>query len=283
MQENKYFAYVNGLLLPHEDAGLGISDRGLKFGDGVYETIRVANSYPYSWDKHMERLEKSLSLLKIKYNTADLLGICTNLLQKNNIGDGTLRIMITRGVGGIGYLPGKKNECGIVVEAYPLPPVPENPVDLWLSSFRKIPQVCLPSSAKTMQGLSSTLARMEAEENGCFEAVLLSIDGHVCEGSSSNIFWVKGGKLFTPSLESGILAGTTRDSIIELWPEGVSEGLYSLKELEDADEVFVTNVIWTALPVMKFMPSGKEFKNHDTCNKVKSMLLEDINGASPDI
>lgn len=272
MQENNYFIYVNGSLLPSNKAGLPIADRGLKFGDGVYETIRVENGQPFSWKKHMERLTISLKLLKIKADTSNLLDISQQLLKKNNIVHGTLRIMITRGIGGTGYLPGKANEYGIVIEALPLPKVPEKPVDLWLSNWRKIPKECLPAAAKTMQGLSSTLARMEAEENGCFEAVLLALDGHICECSSSNIFWVKNGKLYTPSLDAGILAGTTRDCIIELWPGGVFEGLFSIKELEEADEVFVTNVVWGALPVRKLMPQGIEFKSNEVCRQVQGML-----------
>lgn len=281
MQENNYFAYVNGRTLPQTDASLTISDRGLKFGDGVYETIRVHNGQPYSWEKHMERLTISLNLLKINYSTEWLLSICTNLINKNNITHGSLRIMITRGIGGAGYLPANKNECGIVVEAMPLPKKPEKPVGLWLSSWRKIPAQCLPAAAKTMQGLSSTLARMEAEENGCFEAVLLSTDGHICEGSSSNVFWVKNGRLYTPSLASGILAGTTRDSIIELWPGGVSEGLFPLSDLENADEIFVTNVNWTALPVSRFMPCGKELGTNETCARINELLIKDMEQRNP--
>lgn len=272
MQANNYFTFVNGSLLPSDKAGLPIADRGLKFGDGVYETIRVENGKPFSWNKHMERLEISLRLLKIDADTSNLLDICQQLLKQNNITQGTLRIMITRGIGGVGYLPGKKNECSIVVEANPLPRIPQQPVDLWLSKWNKIPPECLPAAAKTMQGLSSTLARMEAEENGCFEAVLLALDGHICECSSSNIFWVKNGKLYTPSLEAGILAGTTRDSIIESWPDGVTEGLFSIKDLEQADEVFVTNVVWTALPIKRLMPQSIEFRSNQACLEVQEML-----------
>jgi len=276
MQENNYFIYVNGSLHPREEASLQINDRGLKFGDGVYETIRVENGRPFSWEKHMQRLATSLNLIKINYDTASLHEISMNLLKKNNITKGSLRIMITRGIGGVGYLPGKNNVCGVVVEAIHMPKVPDQPVDLWISHWRKIPAECLPAAAKTMQGLSSTLARMEAEENGCFEAVLLSTDGNVCECSSSNIFWVKNGQLFTPSLQAGILAGTTRDNIIEFWPNGVKEGIFGIDELEAADEVFVTNVIWSALPVRKLMPAGIEFKSHEFCKKVNEMLAEDI-------
>ncbi len=276
MQANNYFTYVNGLLLQEGQAGLPIADRGLKFGDGVYETIRVVNGRPYCFHKHMERLAISLKLLKINADTSSLPKICDDLLLKNNITQGTLRIMITRGIGGTGYLPGKENNFGIVVEALPLPKIPESPIDLYLSNWRKIPKECLPAAAKTMQGLSSTLARMEAEENGCFEAVLLATDGHICECSSSNIFWVKNGQLYTPSLDAGILAGTTRDSIIELWPSGVIEGIFNIEELENADEVFVTNVVWTALPVKKLMPMGTEYKSHEVCKEVKEMLFKEM-------
>jgi branched-chain amino acid aminotransferase len=276
MQENNYLTYINGILQPLSSALLNINDRGLKFGDGVYETIRVENGNPYSWQKHLDRLAISLKLLKINYDISNLHRICMDLLQKNNINKGILRVRITRGVGASGFLPVKDAESGVIVEATPMPSFPDKPVNLWLSSWRKIPPECLPAAAKTMQGLSSTLARMEAEENGCFETVLLSTGGHICECSSSNIFWVKNRQLFTPSLEAGILAGTTRDSIIELWPDGVKEGLFSVDELKTADEVFVTNVIWSALPVSKFMPGSIEFQQHQICHKVNELLAADI-------
>ena len=101
---------------------------------------------------------------------------------------------------------------------------------------------------------------------------MLSIEGHICECSSSNIFWVKDGMLYTPSLESGILAGTTRDSIIQLWHGGVTEGVFSIDDLKNADEVFVTNVVWIAKPVKRLMPANNVYKNFDFCSKVLEML-----------
>ena len=162
MQENTYFAYVNGSMVRYSDAVLPISDRGLKFGDGVYETIRVENGRAYCLHKHIKRLKISLDLVKINADISKIPEICNDLLAKNNIIQGTLRIMITRGIGGIGYLPGKNNNFGIIIEALPLPEINREPIDLYLSNYRKIPKECLPSSAKTMQGLSSTLARIEA-------------------------------------------------------------------------------------------------------------------------
>lgn len=278
MQENNYFAYVNGVTSSYDKASLSIGDRGLKFGDGVYETIRVTNGKPFAFEKHMERLQTSLGLLKIGADITGLYDVCIGLIKRNNIKDGTVRLMITRGVGGVGYMPSSGNEFGIVVEALPLPELSENPINLWVSQWKKIPPACLPAAAKTMQGLSSTLARMEAAENNCFEAVLLSLEGNICECSSSNIFWAKDGKLYTPSLDVGILAGTTRDSIIEYWPDKVIEGVFKLENLLAADEVFVTNVVWTALPVKKLMPANKEFTKYDFCAKAKDIIINAMKG-----
>ncbi len=180
MEENKKFAYVNGSFIPNTKAGLSIHDRGLKFGDGVYETIRIFRGNPFSWEKHMERLAISLKLLKIEARIPNLLQITYELIERNDVKEikeqltfiieGSLRIMITRGIGGVGYLPNRDSEYGIVIEASPLPRLPSDPIDLWVSSYQKIPPQCLPAAAKTMQGLSSTLAKMEAEENNCFES-----------------------------------------------------------------------------------------------------------------
>jgi len=150
------------------------------------------------------------------------------------------------------------------------------PVDLFVSSYVKIPSACLPTSAKTMQGLNSTLARIEAQEKNCFEALMLNIDGYIAEGSSCNIFWVKGEKIYTPSLDCDVLPGVMRDVVIRNSPFDVEEGKFNIEELFDADEVFLTNVAWVVAPVKSVKPDKFSWKSFECAANIRSVILDEM-------
>jgi branched-subunit amino acid aminotransferase/4-amino-4-deoxychorismate lyase len=146
-----------------------------------------------------------------------------------------------------------------------------------MSSWKKISPACLPIHTKTLQCLNSVLSRGEAEENGCFEALLMSEKGHVCECSSANIFWFKGNTLYTPSVESGILPGTTRAAIIRLSPYKVVEGIYSLEDMLSADEIFLSNVTLKTCPVGEIAwDASKRWNNHPKTQEIHQLMMEDI-------
>ncbi|MBV8939250.1 MAG: aminotransferase class IV, partial [Alphaproteobacteria bacterium] len=97
--------YLNDRFVPAGEASVSVQDRGFRFGDGVFETIALRRGEPYQWAFHMQRLEAGLAALRISFNTAPLLGICTELLARNGAESGLLRIAVSRGVGSQGYLP----------------------------------------------------------------------------------------------------------------------------------------------------------------------------------
>lgn len=267
---SKIYVYLKGKFVTEDKAVISVRDRGFRFGDGLFETIRVVNGNSWQWDLHMKRLQMGLDLLKIRADISDFRKIAEQLLEKNKVSNGFLRIAISRGEGSRGYLPDIKGGATVVIET--VPPIDDinDPVDLWVSSLKHIAV-----KAKTMQGLNSTLARMEAVENDCFEAVLCDNDGNICEASSSNIFWVKGNKVFTPSLSAGIVPGTVRDAVICLSPLAVEEGIYDFEEIQNADEIFLTNVAWLLVPVKRIKPLGLEFKRFDMALKIKELVLQD--------
>ncbi len=274
------YVIINNELIPREDARIPVTDRGLKYGDGVFETIAVYNGVPYQLGLHIKRLKEGLEVLKINADIDNLREQSSKILNKNQSGDGILRITVTRGSGGFGYAMSGDEQANIIIETLPKNPRPDQPVKLMLSSYRKISALSLPVHIKTLQGLNAVFARSEAHDNGFFEALLLGTDDQICECSSSNIFWIKGDVLYTPSLESGILPGTTRDAVIRLSPMEVREGIYKLEDLEQADEIFITSISCQILPVSEIFPLEIKSKNHKKAGYLHDTLSNDINNTS---
>ncbi len=271
------FAYVKNAFVPKEQAVVSIEERGFRFGDGVFETIRIIDAVPYQWELHFTRLFEGLQALKIEVGLKKLLPVCQELITRNHIREGFLRISVSRGIGGVGYMPLEGGTVAtLVVETLPLGPPPQEPVDLWVSNSQKISARSIPVHVKLMQAASMVLARMEAAENHCFESLLLGDRAQICEGSSSNIFWYRNKTLFTPSLRSGILAGTMRDVVIRLSPFKVKEGLFLLKDLLLAEEVFLTNVSWQIVPVKGLYPMEKTWESFDISALFKGLIAKDM-------
>lgn len=279
MQENcrvvLVFAYVKDGFVPENDARISIAERGFRFGDGVFETIRVQNKAFYQLDSHISRLRRGLEALKMDADTTALPEICRELLQRNKVKEGILRLSVSRGVGSTGYLPRVSGGVTLVVETLPLPAFPQKPVDVWIGSAHRVSNASL-GGAKTMQGLNSTLARMEAVEQGCFEALMLTDDETIGEGSSANIFWYRDGMLYTPDVRAGIVSGTIRGAVLRLSPYPVQTGVFTLQELLLAEEVFFTNVAWLVLPVREIKPLGKRVMAHGVSAQLRQLLIEDI-------
>lgn len=243
---------INNTLVAEKDAVIPISDRGLRFGDGVFETILVRYGKPYLWVSHMHRVEEGLEALSIDADISELEKQSMALLKKNKITDGILRIMITRGSGSRGYLPMPKegDTPTIIIEANPLPQMKfREHIELYISSWRKPSPLSMPTEHKLMQGVNSTLAKLEARENDCMEALMLSEKGHVAECSSYNIFWMRGKTIYTPCTSTGCLAGVTRDKLLRLTPYRFKAGRYGLKALLKADAVVMTSSLALAVPV----------------------------------
>ena len=268
------YVYLKGAFVKESQAKVSVQERGFRFGDGLFETIRVNNGKLYQYKAHINRLQKGLKALRITYNIDDLEAIFKELIVKNSVKEGFVRLSISRGIGSVGYLPNVRGRATIVVETVdPVKDITE-PIDLWLSSYNKIPDSCLPVATKTMQGLNSTLARIEAKENSCFEALLMDIDGKICEGSSSNIFWVKDNVLYTP--KSNVLLGTIREAVIRISPYRVIQGDFSINDLKMASEVFMTNVAWLIVPVRSLKPNNLKWSKFEVCKKIRELLKYDI-------
>jgi branched-subunit amino acid aminotransferase/4-amino-4-deoxychorismate lyase len=163
----------------------------------------------------------------------------------------------------------------LVIETAPMPAIPAHSINLFLSSYAKISPRALPVQFKLCQGLNSTLARMEASDNHCFDALLLNEQGHICETASANIFWFAHSTLYTPALSCGLLDGATRATIMRLSPYPVREVAASIDALLDAEAVFITNVLVQALAVHQLLPHTKQWASDVITDEFRAILSED--------
>ncbi len=249
--------YFNGHLVPRAEAKLSPFDHGFLYGYGLFETMRAYEGHIFRLDRHLTRLRCSAESLglRAKLDAFDLENACVETLQANKLKDARLRLTITAGEGDM--IP-DINTCSnltVLVAArnfVPLPPERyEQGFKAALSFLRRDSQSPL-SRLKCTCYASNILARMEAKAAGCDEAIMLNELGYIAEGSTANIFLVSEGELSTPSLESGILPGITREAVLEIARDlniKTVERQVELRELSRAEEAFVTNSIIEVMPL----------------------------------
>jgi aminodeoxychorismate lyase len=243
--------FLNGRLVPEDQAVVSIFDRGFLYGDGLFETMRVSRGRPFRWNDHFDRFERGAAFLKIKipHGEAELREQALQLIARNGLPESLLRLAISRGAGPRGYSPKGADSPTLTMTLHPAPGVAGEAPPQWrvvTSSFR-LPAGEKLAQFKTCNKLPQILARAEAEARGADEALLLNTDGQVVEGATSNLFWVRDGVVGTPPLSSGILAGVTRVVVLELCQKldlAARESDITPAELRHADGVFLTMSSW---------------------------------------
>ncbi|CAI8891856.1 MULTISPECIES: aminodeoxychorismate lyase [Bacillus] len=246
--------YVNGAYVEASEAKISPYDHGYLYGLGVFETFRIYNGYPFLLDDHYERLMDALSVLQIEWKMTkdDVLRILQELLVRNGLEHAYVRFNVSAGIGEIGLQTGLYEEPSVIVFIKPLT-VPGKAVEkkgVILNQKRNTPEGTF--RLKSHHYLNNILGKREIGNVVNKEGIFLTEAGYVAEGIVSNLFFVKEGVLYTPSLETGILNGITRAFIIriaEVLDVRVEEGLFTQKELLSADEVFVTNSIQEIVPL----------------------------------
>jgi len=235
---------------------LSIQDRGFLYGDGVFESLRTYNGKPFLLDEHLKRLYKALKIIRIKppLSTKQLKTKLLKELKDNKFKESYIKIIITRGEAKEHGLDpkksGKKPTLIILVEN-----LKEKKLKPWKAIISSIIKPENPTSIiKSLCYLDNILAKMEATRSGANEAFLLDQNGYLAEGTISNIFIVKFDTIFTPSLNSPILAGVTRKLVIKLAKQSafkVVEKDLNPKDLYTADECFVTFSSQGIVPIVK--------------------------------
>jgi aminodeoxychorismate lyase len=212
--------FLNGQFLPEAQAVVSVFDRGFLYGDGLFETIRVANGRPFCWRQHMVRFQRGAAFLKIKlpFTPGQLRRFAGTLVTKNKMPDSLLRLTLSRGTGVRGYSPKGANQPVLVMTLHPAPEMDLKHPPEWelISSAFRLPAGEPLAQFKTCNKLPQILARAEADAAGAHEALLLNTGGFVVEAAAANLFWIERGKVFTPPLAGGILPGVTRGTVLEI-------------------------------------------------------------------
>ncbi|RDU34776.1 4-amino-4-deoxychorismate lyase [Neobacillus piezotolerans] len=242
------YIWHNGILVKKEEAVISPFDHGFLYGVGLFETFRVYGGHCFLLDDHIERLNAGLELLEIgkKVTRDEAEGAVKELLSANGYSDAYIRFNVSAGIGEIGLRSEPYESPEVLVFSKPLPPAGrlQEKGGKILSLNRNTPEGR--ERLKSHHYLNNLLAWREIRNSPGMEGIFLTREGYIAEGIVSNIFWAKGGILFTPSLETGILSGVTRGFVMELAMKSgieVREGFYPLDELLLADEVFFTNSI----------------------------------------
>ena len=258
MSELQY--HVDGKLVPASAATVSVDDRGFRYGDGAFETLRAYGGTIFEWDAHADRLERTCEHLHLEHgcSRAELRARIDETLAANDLTDAYVRLSITRGVQPGKLTPQPEVDPTVVVYVKPLPrgglegePVWDGPATVETVETRRIPDAALPAAAKTHNYLNGILARTELSPDAD-EALLCDLEGRVAEGATSNLCFVVDGELHTPTLEGPVLPGITRRVVLELAADAgvpTHEGWYEPADVRTADEVFLTNTTWELRPV----------------------------------
>lgn len=261
-----HHVWIDGSLAPADARHLSAYDRGFQLGDGVFETLRARSGRPTELDEHLARLRHSAMGLGIAVDDdleehvgagIDALLAADGLNRAES--DASVRITLSRGtMTGRGVLPIEVSHATVVIQAWPVGPPPPDHLSRGLhlvsSSVRRDPSNPL-AALKTTSRADYVFARLEARRAGADDALFLTIDGHLSEATSANLFLVRGLELVTPGLDNAILPGTTRSWILA-WAIGAGlqavEGRLTRADLAGADEAFLCSSVAGILPVTRF-------------------------------
>jgi branched-chain amino acid aminotransferase len=252
------FASVNGTVVPAEEARVSVLDNGFAFGDSVYEVLRTYGGLVFEPGRHFRRLRASAARLgfPVPGSDADLLAQVDGLLSRVEGGESYVRIVVSRGLGDCSYDFEKVKGPTVVMIQKPLPAYPaghyEAGIRVAAVGVRRNHPRALDPAIKSSNLLNNILAVREAQSRGADEPLLLNLEGFVAEGASTNVLLARGGMVATPPLSAGILAGITRELVLELLPGlGIPfrEEPLRLEDLLRADEAFMTSTTREVVPV----------------------------------
>lgn len=280
---DKNIIYLNSRFYNADEASISPLNRGLMYGDGIFETFRGYGGKVFAINEHFARLQSAASFLKINidFTAKELNELITKLLHKNCLIDKDSRIRLTliRGKGADGLLPDLSAKSEIIITAEEVSSgvrdLQEKGLEIVLVETIKIDPKSPLASHKTLNYIPGILALQEVREKGGSEGIYLNYEGDVVEGVTSNIFIVKNGRLKTPSLSSGLLPGITRDTVIKcaaICNIAVEETSLTKEDLLNADEIFITSSVREVVPVIKF--EGKLFNIGPITKNIQSGYKE---------
>ncbi len=252
--------YINGKLYDKEDAKISVYDHGLLYGDGVFEGIRSYGGKVFRLDEHLRRLWESAKAiwLTIPMAREALHQAVYDTLRVNEIADGYIRLVVTRGAGTLGLDPNRTSDPQVIIitdhiSLYARELYEKGLEIITVSTVRNHPASLSPR-IKSLNYLNNILAKIEGLQAGCVEALMLNTKGEVAECTGDNVFLVRDRVLSTPPNDAGILEGVTRQAVIELAEAArleVRQAPLSKHDVYIADEMFLTGTAAEVIPVVK--------------------------------
>ncbi|MFA7342923.1 MAG: branched-chain-amino-acid transaminase [Terrimicrobiaceae bacterium] len=252
--------YIDGEFYDKENAKISVFDHGLLYGDGVFEGIRFYNGRVFRLGEHMARLFDSAKAicLDVGMEAGKMSEALLETIRRNDLRDGYVRLVVTRGCGDLGLNPALCPRATVFIIAskitlYP-PDKYENGLHLVTCATRRIAHGALSPMVKSLNYLNNILAKIEAQQAGAGEGLMLNEQGYVAECTGDNIFTVKNGRISTPPISSGALAGVTRAVVLEIAAESgipVGEPDMTRYDIYTADESFLTGTAAEVIPVVR--------------------------------
>jgi D-alanine transaminase len=247
-------AYVNDTFMPLETGQISIEDRGFQLGDGVYEVIKTYNSVPFALDGHLNRLDRSLNMLELPLpkSRKELKRLIREALRRSGFQDALIYLQITRGWAPRQHAFPDKVKPTLVLTVRRARSIPQDLYDHGASAIVTGDERWLRCDIKSICILPNVLAKEKATRVGAFEAILAR-DDRITEGTSSNVFAIKSGRIYTAPEGNWILSGVTRAHVLDLARREcmiVIEEFFDPEFLISADEVFITNTSFEVMPVV---------------------------------
>ena len=253
------YIFLNGEIILDTERCISSGDRGFLYGDGIFETLRSYKGEPFKLTSHLERMRCSAEKLKIsfEYTDTEISESIMKLLEKNCVQDAYIRITLSRGEDDSGLQMSDDLKSTILIQVKSFTPYErklyEEGMSLAVSGHRRstTSPIC---RHKTTNLLTSILLKEEAKNKSANEAIVINTDGYVAECIVSNIFMVNSGSVVTPSLDTNILPGITRETVLDICQNSgipAREECFKIESLIKAEEVFITNSLMEIMPVSK--------------------------------
>jgi len=252
--------YIDGEFYEKENAKISVFDHGLLYGDGVFEGIRFYNGRVFRLEEHIDRLYDSSHAicLKVGLDKQTLTEALLQTIRLNELRDGYVRLVVTRGCGDLGLNPALCPRATVFIIASKITLYSEEKYEKGLEvvtcATRRIPHGALSPMVKSLNYLNNVMAKIESQQAGAGEGLMLNEQGFVSECTGDNIFTVKKGIIYTPPISSGALSGVTRNVVFEMAAElGITilEPNMTRYDIFTADECFLTGTAAEIIPAVK--------------------------------
>lgn len=257
--KNNLLIYLDGKFVPSEQAMISVFDHGLLYGDGIFEGIRVYDGVVFQLDAHLDRLYDCAKMiwLNIPLRKREMKDAILETLQRNELKNAYIRLVVTRGKGDLGIDPRKCSKASVIIIAKPVDPLygtdsQKKGINVIIASTRRQRTDSTTHEIKSLNYLNSILAKLEAIAHGVEDAIMLDHRGFVAEATVTTLFVVRRGQLHTPPLNASILDSITRRFVIRLAKEKgleVQEADMTIFQLRTADEVFLCGSFGEIIPV----------------------------------